>query len=137
MESEALQFWTEDTPAVLAEGIDALLAKSARYREEPGEKNALPICRLTKRIWESIVGMLGEGVVIDGSQLTRAIEAIAAGGRSVDTVPLSPETPQEVTAHVKEMVKAMRERANELTILRDKGESAFRMHLLQRELVRS
>jgi hypothetical protein len=125
---------TEDSPALFAQAVKLLSEEVHRYRHEPCESSALRVCRCTRRVWETVEGLLGTGYAIEEQLLNRAIDAIAAGRKAVSEARLASDTPAEAVVHIRDMAQAMAERRDELMILRDKGESAFLAHLLHRQL---
>jgi len=92
--------------------------------KSPGEKSALIACRATRNIWDTAEGMIYENIPLNPEQLAKSIEGIRFGVDAVSQMDLTGMDSHKA-GHVAQMIAAMKERHEDLTVLLNDGKMAF------------
>lgn len=122
-------FETEDE-TVLCRYADELFIFSRECAEHPDEESALKACGATRHVWDTAEGISHVDAPIDPDLLTRVIQGIELCIQAVSQMQLPPETSPRVAEHVHEMIMAMTERRDDLSVLLKEGRMAF-LHRLR------
>ena len=86
---------------------------------------ARAVCEDSGHVWDTIEGLLHQGIAVDQNLLNRAFLAISTAINVVSQMEAPPQTARNITKQVSVFIASMTSRRDELEILRKFGRRAF------------
>jgi hypothetical protein len=115
--------------AALRAYTDELFAASEECREHPGEETGLAVCRASRYVWDTVEGIIHTPSSLERALLRRAIQGIELGIQAVSAAKSAPGLSPQAMQHVGEVLEAMTERRDDLSVLLTQGEAVFSRRL--------
>jgi hypothetical protein len=125
----AWSFEGEDETA-LTRYIEELFVFAPECSEHPGEESVAKACGAARHVWDTAEGMIHANVPIDPDLLTRAIYGIGKCIEAASQMRMPPAISEDVANHIRQMISAMGERRDDLSVLLKEGKMSF-LHRLR------